>query len=267
MMKTQSLVIIACVSLFATAHSVCPGQHVSVPAAQLASGSDSIRSAAFFEMVSAASQGSSPRPGYAGPRIDLLVARAKQQDALATALISLLERENAYLATSPKLDEDYGDGYYGYVVMAVVKLNDKRAVRALVGSINNGDAVTSAVARFGEAAVPELINALGTARADKRADAAYTLGKIIAKRVELNISDKSTAAIKTALLGAMTDQKNIDLRVNAVKALMPLKGDDIAAAMRVASTSDTGRLRLRPGKPETYPVRDASKAWLTKHSY
>src|SRR4051812_16632005 len=128
-------------ALILSAFSLCAAQRVDVPLSRLRSPNSAVRASAFFEVAAAAARLSVRPSKLVGPPVDLLILQAKKQRDLASALISLLDRENAFVASGGVKadDEDYADGYLLYLVHAVAGLGDKRAIRALMPSINSGD--------------------------------------------------------------------------------------------------------------------------------
>jgi hypothetical protein len=253
-------------ALTLSAASICNAQRLTVPVSRLQSPSDSVRASAFFAMAEAARQMSHQPSVLVGPPIDLLVAQAKKQPDLASALIALLERENAFIASGAVRDDEYGDGYYLYVVNAVASLGDKRALKALMPSINSGDFVTTAVADIGKEAVPELTRSLSQSPANQRVGAARALGKIVANRQKLNIDDITLGSIKRTLLASATDASgSFALRSSAIAGLMPLSGQDISTVMHSIANKESGKGIRNPDGRLIYPVRDAARKWILAH--
>jgi hypothetical protein len=262
-MKTCTLLSVLAFTLSAAPVSA---QQLVVPVSRLRSPIDTVRANAFFEMANAAQKASGQKSKLVGPPIDLLVAEAQHRPDVASALISLLERENGVLASRRMKDDDYGEGYFLYVVEAVAGLRQKEAIKALMPSINTGDYVVSSIASLGNDAIPELRRSMMQDPQDDRVGAARAFGKIIANRSSLHIADTTVESMKILLLGALSDPKaTVGLRSSAIAALTPLSGPDISAVMHSIADKDTARGFQTPSGNWTYPVRDAARKWLAVH--
>lgn len=243
-------------------------QQISI-STELRSPSASVRAKAFYELLAAASKGQPHRPGWRGPRTDLLAARARTQDDLATSLIDLLQRENAIvagaLARPASLPKDFdGVGYYGDLSSTVAGLRDPRAIDALVGAMSGNGPIESAVADFGGVAVPAVIRALNSADQHQRWSAVLVLRTMTSRKDELRLTGDATRSITQALLRVIQDRQTPLAREAAIQALMPISGEDIRAVMERVAATDTTR-GYSPKTVSRYPAREAAQAWLAKH--
>ena len=121
-----------------------------------------------------------------------------------------------------------------------------------------------AVISFGEVSVPGLMAALTDTAETQRIAAASDLGRIASDSTR-SISASARAAIRTALLHVLNgDERVIEVRLNAIYALLTFTEGDVRSTMVRLAVSDTlsassAAYRVR------YPVREAAKAWLAKH--
>jgi hypothetical protein len=236
---------------------------------QLRSPSASVRARAFYDLVAAASKGQPRRSGWRGPRTDLLAARARAQEDLATSLIDLLQRENVIVADAPAhrapLPKDFdGEGYYGDLSSTVAGLRDPRAIAALVGAMSGNGPIESAVADFGGVAVPAVIRELNNPNQYQRWSAVLVLRTMTSRKDELRLGSDATRSITRALLRVIQDRQTPLAREAAIQALMPMSGDDIRAVMESVAAADTTR-GYSPKTASRYPAREAAQAWLAMH--
>jgi hypothetical protein len=109
---------------------------------------------------------------------------------------------------------------------------------------------------MGNVAVPELLRTLRSG--PDESGAALALGGIIERRDTLAVNEHTIGTIKNALLSVIRNKGDYILRTDAIKALMPLNGEDIRAVM----------LQVRDSEPPaegSKMVQTAAKEWLLKH--
>lgn len=121
-------------------------------------------------------------------------------DQLKLAAIDLLVRETAFVHDPTPLPasmaSSYG-AYYSDVVQTVAKLNDTRAINALLGVIDTGDIVTRALAGFGDASIDAIIAQAQSPESDVRSGAAAVLAEYLELGTVTNSA--SLARIRLAL--------------------------------------------------------------------
>jgi hypothetical protein len=106
----------------------------------------------------------------------LWVALAAELQRVASESHARIDAINAGRRV-PSLGEDHGD-YYRSLVEAVGQWRDPRALRPLI-SAGGGMLATQAIVRFGEAAVPPLIEAARTGHSSQRGGVLLTLGILL----------------------------------------------------------------------------------------
>ena len=86
------------------------------------------------------------------------------------------------------------------LVVTVARMQDRRAIPALIPGIPMSDVVRTTIADFGDDAVVPLLQALKSADRDTRAGAVLTLKSVLARRSALRIRDSNARAARGALL-------------------------------------------------------------------
>jgi len=224
------------------------------------------RSAAFHKLLGMRSVGAEPRSALAG----LLRKWPDKSDEIKLALIKLLEKENVvtrersdlflreYAKKGPDMPDPFPDGeerseYYATVVAAVTSLRDTRSLDALLGAIQTGGMVTSALAGLGSAALDRVIEALNSSDAGIRLSAGIVLGKMLDAENAPRVNDPvSRQKIKGALIRAAGD-RSPNVRLAGVQGLPKLGDRDVTPLIQNLATSD-------PAKQ----VRDAANEALKK---
>ncbi len=234
----------------------------------LRSPSASVRARAFYDLVDAASKGQPRRSGWRGPRTDLLAARARAQDDLATSLIDLLQRENVIVADAvarrASLPKDFdGEGYYGDLSSTVAGLRDPRAIDALVGAMSGNGPIESAVADFGDLAVPLVVREVSSGDRYRRRGAVLTL-LTMTTRSGSSLSAASQSSIAHALLQVVQDTTSPD-RGPAIEALVPLSNEEIRPVMEAIVAKEPTESRAPRSFHGTLTVIGGAQTWLEKH--
>ena len=236
-------------------------QSLTIPA-ELGSPAPTVRMRAFKALARAAGA-----PDANGSRISPLVTRAQSQDDLASALIALLEREVAFMAvaTPDILAGDYGDAYLGDLSITVARLREPRALPSLMHFIHMSESVATEVVALGEPAIQPLLATLDSPHRLRQPAAARALGRIMERRSELGVTDRSATEVRIGLLRAVRDPDHFILRENAAIALGSFNEPDVRAEMERLATSDTySEQRGRAGTPRRFPVREVAQAWLAR---
>jgi hypothetical protein len=229
-------------------------QSLSESIGKTSSGDYATRRAGFYRIGHLARADSSTgSSAQAGQRFQGYVG---QHPEVASALISLLERENLPDPTKQAMSED---PYYADLIGVVAGLRDPRAANALLGAIHTGKLATEGLSALGQMAVPGL---LATLRSQEkhffaRAAAAVVLGTITRQG---RGSAADSAATRSGLLGALSDT-SMYVRRDAVEALTHFSGADIRRRVSDLAAMDPAS-RLRSGK-RVYPVRAAALAWIS----
>jgi HEAT repeat protein len=228
-------------------------QSLNTALVDLRSNSYEIRSAGFSKIMRLANKGIDSSGSFRAEMRNL-VAYAHRNPSVAPALIALLERENR---PDPAKDNLTEDSYYGDLIGAVAELKDPRAVKALLGAITSGGMAEGGLAALGSAAVPGLLEALGSTDRPElaRAAAAGVLGRV-ARRSD---AVRDSSAIESALLHALSDKSRF-VRSNAIAALGAYPSPIARHAIESIALSDTA-VSDRSGM-RVYPVRAAALSWL-----
>jgi hypothetical protein len=243
-------------------------QRIEISAARIQSSNPTVRAQAFYDLVATVSKGQPARSGWVGPRTDLLVGQAKRQPDLAQTLTGLLGRESEIVvgARGGALPTGFdAEGYYSDLCRTVAGMRDPGTIKALMPCMQGDGPLMNAIAGFGDAAVPVLIDALGDNNRNTRASAALTLGLIAARATELHVGSAAIASMRGSLLRVVASVDDAFVRQSAAEALMPLSGDDIRATMELIAATDTATAYAPPGRPRGFPLRAAAKAWLSRH--
>lgn len=197
---------------------------------------------------------------------DLFSADPQDRDQVVTALIALLSRENAIAhrgtISGEQLGEDYFN-FYGDVIASVVSLNDRRAIPALLGAIDTGGMVTRALASFGDAALPGILQRVNDQDTVVRMGAIITLAEMLEKNPALFSSNPvETEQVKRALLSAAADNES-GVRTAAVGGLAALKDPSVVSVIQQLAESDPAMLPGQAfGGKDLYPVRLAAQRAL-----
>lgn len=244
--------IVACVLALSCLHTLgATAQDLGSALARLKRSEFTIRRDGFSELARIANVEPSLQSVPKGGR--RFVAYLRNNPAVATAVIELLERENL---PDPAKDQLSEDSYVGNLIGIVAALSDPRAVSGLAGSIATGAMATEGLIALGPAAVPAVLDVLRAQDKHffKRSAAAGVLGAIVAKQVGAD-----TIAIRAGLVSALADT-SMYVRRDVARALVHFRGNDIRGTMLVLATGDPAH-RDRAGRQE-YPVRLAALRWL-----
>lgn len=192
-------------------------------------------------------------------------------DALRTALIQLLEVENAtresqsarFQRTGKTTSEEYLN-YYGDVVAAVASLHDPRSLNALIGAATTGGMAEAALVGFGPAAIDPIVEKQRSQDPLMRATCTRILSRMLVPPASVQPTDRlSVNKIRTTLFRAAIDP-NFIVRMNAVEGLVRI-GDpkSIEVVERIARNDPYEATFIAKGK---YPVREAAKRALRLRS-
>jgi hypothetical protein len=237
-------------------------QDIPVPSRRLASPVDTVRMNAFYQMAGAADD-HVHHPER--PFTSFLAARAHTQPALASALIALLNRENAVVAsTRPNaLPPGYLGDYYMTVKVTVARMKDPASVDALLAGTGNSGAIMDALISFGDAAVPGVLRQIQSTDPSVRNVAVATLRYMVEEQAQNHLSAASIARIVPALLLTARNPAEGN-REDAIRGLMPLANPEIRPVMQSLASDMSPSLRVS-GRPDRYGVSDAAKEWLARH--
>lgn len=232
---------------------------------RLASPVDSSRVHAFYELDRIARTAIGARATQ-GPRTAVLAERAKGDRQLATALTTLLHRENELLRTGVRSASMNPDDLMEYridLAVTVARMRDPTSVNDLMPWVGGGGAVRDALISFGEAAVPGLIAELTNSEWEQRTTAASTLA-VIAGSAPHPLSPPAKASVRAAFLRVLENESDTFVRVHAIDGLATFSDDEVRSTMERLATSDPA---TDPSRTDAvhYPVREAAKAWLAKH--
>ncbi len=195
-------------------------------------------------------------------RAAALASRARRDDALAQELIALAAREQKAMAGVPgSMSEDLSN-YYGDVICVVAALADPRSLPVLLTALPNGRLATDGLVVLGDTAVPGVVARVGSEDEGVRSAAVLTLGKMAGSPARSRLSDRSIAAIRSALLRALGDP-NTFVRTNAVESLGAYGDAQVRASLVELAKRDTAAVMR--GGARVFPVRDAAAAWLRAH--
>lgn len=238
-------------------------QGIVVPTQRLESTIDTVRINAFAQLQAEAYD---PRHRLDRPPTSFLADSAKVHPELASALIQLLQRENAYITAVPSatLPPGFLGGYYMDLKVTVARIGAPASTSALLGGIGVSGPVDAALASFGDGAVTGVLAQLQSADVGRHEDAVVILAAMVQARSQNHLSDASTALIQAALLSEVEDSRSM-MREPAIRGLMPLSSQAIRAVMERVAASDTTPARHEPNSPIIYGVRDAARAWLAAH--
>jgi len=207
-------------------------------------------------------------PGVTRDALSVLLRRwPEKSDEIVLAVIKLLEKENQvekarldfflreYKGPNfphPFPDAAERDSYYSYLVDAVRGLKDPRSVNALVGAINTGNTVTSALAELGDAALDRVLEVFNNGDEVSRHSACGVLSGMLDAKNASKVSDHvSRQKIKDALIRAAGDQSGL-MRLGGVEGLAKLKDPDVIPLIRNLSMND-------PFKPVREAANEALK--------
>jgi hypothetical protein len=230
-----------------------------LPLDQLRSPTDSVRTRAFYAILSLAN----PHISTASlrPRAEGLARFARTRPDLISSLSALLELENTRVQTAPQgsLGEDWSD-YYGDLIGCVATLRDARAMRGLLGAIGTGNMATDGLAALGDVAVPGVIRASRAQEAVTRFSAITTMHKMVHGTSGTALSSSSTAAVREALLPALEDEFPNN-RLMALDAIVAFHDDSVRAAIERLSRND--QFVETRGGHSIYPIREKAAGYLT----
>ena len=180
---------------------------------QLSSTTATAREGAFYALMQIGAQAapaSSADVGVPGEVSALLAAKPVDAANVTTALIALLEYENASPETGaeelpqPNAAQETNYGvYYSDLVTAVVALNDVRSLQALIPLLNSGNMVINRVVSFGQVALDPVLFALYSSRPEVRDGATFALLKMVGPAAVQNFGDlTSISKIRAGLVRA-----------------------------------------------------------------
>jgi HEAT repeat protein len=247
------LVTAAAVIVLAIPGNSVRAQSLSATLSQLNSNEYETRRAGFYRIRSLANADNLTKAG-SGSRAPSIVRYASIHPEVASALITLLERENLPDPAKESLTED---AYYGDLIGSVAALKDPRAVNALLGAVQTGRLATNGLASLGQAAVPGLLAKLHSQdHYFQRSAAVETLGSMLDRRaLALN-----REMIRLGLLRALSDP-NPYVRSSVVRVLVHFSDPDVRHAMERLASRDTTAVTTKAGT-RVYPIRSAALGWL-----
>ena len=191
-------------------------------------------------------------------------------------LITALEQENevwhsADASTgSLRLSETESE-YYAHLVSCVASLQDRAALRGLLGAIDTGWGAIDGIVLLGEHAVPALLKLLDTPGSLGRVPALKAVGKLASRKIFPQTSellpplpDAMLTAIRARLLTALADENRF-ARVAALTALSSYSDLEIRRAVQVIAATDSATKETGNGKRD-FPVRRAAQDWLKRDS-
>lgn len=172
-------------------------------------------------------------------------------------LIKLLEKENQQserLEEGLPVDESSGE-YYIELVDAVVRLNDPRSIRGLVGAVDTGVYVINVLVSFGEEAIDPLIDVFAnTKRRSIKPNIIKTLDKILAEKT-VAVAHKNK--VKHFLLDQLNATPSRNVKRNIIAAIVNFSDDDqVVTVLESLIASDTYyEMRRVKGRPRTERVK------------
>jgi len=193
-------------------------------------------------------------PGFTRDALSVLLRRwPEKSDEIVLAVIKLLEKENQvekarldfflreYKGPNfphPFPDAAERDSYYSYLVDAVRGLKDPRSVNALVGAINTGNMVTSALAELGDAALDRVLEVFNNGDASTRLSASLVMSQMVDAKNASRVSDPvSRQKIKDAFIRAARDPSRF-VRLTGIEGLTKLGDPDVMPVIQNLSTTD-----------------------------
>jgi hypothetical protein len=189
----------------------------------------------------------------------------QEADRLKSGLIRLLSTESTEVKKAQGLGEEHSENY-GNLVSAVSRLDDERAIPALVGAITTGGIATRALARFGEKALSQMVGQISSPDPDVRSSVLFTIRDLL--EMQISLTAGSQARIKDVLRSSLDDPE-FSVRGGAMAAIEYLEDrEQFVPALEKVAQSDPVRL---PGKPDDggdggqfFPLRQQARKLLRK---
>lgn len=219
----------------------------------------SVREAAFSDMSTLLSEDQSRTPKAAAGLTGFLVRHPEYAESLKVGLIGLLGSENDLFVkgkniSGVSLTEEDGE-YYAEVIDTVSSLEDERAIPALVGAMTTGGMAQSALVRYGNKALPTVLDQLKSSDPLIRSVALSTSIHILRK-----VNDPGSAARIDDIVRSSLKDPDLVVRGSAVQEIECLDSrKDYVPMLEQLAKSDPAKL---PGKAvdggdggEFYPVR------------
>ena len=160
------------------------------------------------------------------------------RDELAKNLIDLLGTESAFRRSHFSVEHPAPEGYFDYVgdlAMSVVHMRDQRSVNALIGFIDTGGMVGSGIARFGDVALPKVLDVIAKGSAVQVTSAYDVLGFMMEPANLRNFSNPASArmAIKGQLVRGLSESDPF-ARVTAIRGLAKIGDADVVPLIQKA---------------------------------
>jgi hypothetical protein len=185
------------------------------------------------------------------------------REEMAKNLIDLLGSESAFRRNHFSVEHPAPEGYFDYVgdlAMSVVHMRDQRSVNALIGFIDTGGMVGNGIARFGDVALPKVLDVIAKGSAVQVTSAYEVLGFMMEPTNLRNFSNPALArsTLKDQLVRGLSDPHPF-ARVTAINGLAKI-GDADAVPLIQKALQDP-HFNTYGGSPN-YPVRDAAQRAL-----
>jgi hypothetical protein len=259
---TQFLLVLSLICgapLFIFGQAPFQGTQISADLAGMRDGSLSTRKAAFDQLIQNISREDrhSWQSNRAGALGSFLSRHPEQSEQIKRGLINLLAVENEIFISGEPGSRTEDDGeYYAEVIDTVASLHDDRAIPALVGAMSTGGMAVSGLMKYGDKAIPPVLEKLKSPDAFVRASALRT-------SVDLLQASKAPGAqeqLHQVLLSSLQD-KSYAIRSLAVLNIGCL--DDrqkfVPLLEQIAKTDPAKSPGLKPldggDNGELYPVR------------
>ena len=255
-MKTVRIAVIwVAVIVLATPSRSVLAQPLPAALSQLTSSDYTVRRGGFYRIFSLANSGAPSTSGLR-PHAERLAKYAHDHPEVASALISLLERENL---PDPAKNSSSEDSYYGDLIGCVAQMKDPRAINALMGAIETGDMATQGLAALGDAAAPNLLRAVRSGPR-VRLSALVALSEMVSLP-NSHLSSENRSGIRSTLLSVLKDE-NRYVRMTGLDGLAYFSDSAARRAVQEVTVSDSFVLK-RNGR-KAYPVRALAIVTLRK---
>jgi len=194
------------------------------------------RSAAFYALLTLGGAGAEPEDALSR----LLQKWPERSDQIKLALIKLLQKENALTKERDDLilqkyakeggnflhpfpDAEERSAYYPDVIGVVTVLKDPRAIDALIGAIETGGMVGTALVELGDAAVDRVIGVLDSGEVVARGAATGILADMLDTKNAHRVTDPGSRRKITEALTRAARDPNQRIRDFAHEALKKLR--------------------------------------------
>ena len=173
--------------------------------------------------------------------------------AAVAGLISLLNIEADYVASGTPLDENYSE-YFANLIQVVASLKSSNAITALLkpSVIVTGDMAIVAVARFGDAALAQVIQRDGVVTSDVEKSAITSVMSTMLIEKTLSTAE-NRAKVERSLLRAAADPDPY-VRIAAIRGLS--SSGDSAAMQVLKKLKDSDPFFVSNQQGKSYIVRN-----------